>query len=363
MNDDQKSKRNRRRLAAMAISTVVVLVLAEVTIRFALPANLFLDRKKDCYWIMRIQVRQDEMRGKRPANVRLDDELGWTMRADRSNATESINSLGLRGSREVEYARKDGTKRAVVIGDSFTFGLGVPDDATYCARLEARVPGVEVINMGVNGYGTDQQFLQWQREGTKFDPDLVLIGVYVPDFHRNALSVREFPKPRFFVDGGKLVPSATSLPKARESLDEHRDSCGSGVRLLHALGYARRWLAGTEPDEPFEEKAALMHGILELLRDSTAKHGAKLGVLVIPDKSYRDYLDHERIERVIEGAAAELGIPLLNLTDELIERQRAHEGDPAYEPDYDPVHGHWSEAGHDAAAERITRFVRENELL
>ena len=79
----------------------------------------------------------------------------------------------------------------VVLGDSFTFGLGVDDDSTYCAQLEELVPDLEVLNMGVNGYGTDQQLLHWNMNGRRFSPDLVLIGIYVPDFHRNGLSVRD----------------------------------------------------------------------------------------------------------------------------------------------------------------------------
>ena len=172
-------------------------------------------------------------------NVELDRRLGWTMRPNRADGLETTNSRGIRSDREFTHERTPGTKRLIVLGDSFTYGLGVTNDATYSARLEAKIAELEVINMGVNGYGTDQQCLYWLREGRPYAPDAVLIGIYVPDFHRNGLSVRELPKPRFRVVANEIVLDDPRSGRPFEILERRVADCGSSLRLLDAMKYGR----------------------------------------------------------------------------------------------------------------------------
>ncbi len=74
-------------------------------------------------------------------------QLGETIR---------INGAGLRGD-ELRPRTADG-KRVVVVGDSFTFGLGVAEDATIPSALGALLgPTVEVLDAGVPGYNLYQE--------------------------------------------------------------------------------------------------------------------------------------------------------------------------------------------------------------
>lgn len=356
-----KSKKWKRRTIAFTTSLFVVFSLAELGIRLGLPHERFLDRNSDCFWVMRTQTRRELPKRRRFKNVAIDEELGWTMAPDYSRGSESTNSRGHRGP-ELEFERPQGPDRPpriVVLGDSFTFGLGVADESTYCARLAARVPGLEVLNMGVNGYGTDQQYLYWNRDGVRYSPDAVLIGIYTPDFHRNALRIRELYKPRFVVEGDRLVLPEREMVGPRLVLEAHGEECRSPLRLLDVAGYVRRWFTSTEADETFNEKAFLMRGILELLRDSTAERNIELGIVIIPNEKSREYQDHRRIEEVIENAARALDVPCLNLTDPLIEWAAEHSGETLY----DSTHGHWTEVGHEVAAERIAQFIEANDLL
>ncbi len=68
-----------------------------------------------------------------------------------------VNREGFRG-REISAQKPAGTFRIFLLGDSFTFGLGVENDETYAAVLEAGLnedarngPRYEVINGGVRG--------------------------------------------------------------------------------------------------------------------------------------------------------------------------------------------------------------------
>lgn len=64
----------------------------------------------------------------------------------------SINSKGVR-DREYTYERPAGFVRFLALGDSFTFGEGVPYGRRFTDIPEERIDGIEIINMGVPGFG------------------------------------------------------------------------------------------------------------------------------------------------------------------------------------------------------------------
>ena len=65
---------------------------------------------------------------------------------------------------------------------SRTIGEGVPEESLYSLRLEElltpHLPAsrVEVINLGVFGYSSEQGLVQLRREALDWEPDLVYWG-------------------------------------------------------------------------------------------------------------------------------------------------------------------------------------------
>ncbi|MBI1849372.1 MAG: hypothetical protein HYR85_03405 [Planctomycetes bacterium] len=125
-----------------------------------------------------------------------DDELGFrptpNARGTFSNGVAfSLNSRGFRGH-DVASPKPPGTWRVLVLGDSFTFGKGVADGESFPevleVRLRERLAGqpIDVVDAGVNGYGTDQQAALLRRVGRALEPDVVALGFYVGnDFSDN----------------------------------------------------------------------------------------------------------------------------------------------------------------------------------
>jgi len=350
-DDSQRPRKIGKRLAVLAVVGLALLLGLEVAIRAFLPRHVFLDPHGDCYWVQRMATRAVEEDSSGLSNVRFDVDLGWIMRPGLVEGQERMNTRGVRSDREIPHARTPGVGRIVLVGDSFTFGLGVANDETWGAELERRLADTEVLNLGVNGYGTDQQFLYWKREGARYAPDVVLLGIYVPDFHRNTLSVRELPKPRFFVDTGELSLSPTPLATPREVLAQRYADCTSPLRLLDAFGAARRLLGG-EPEEDLREKEELLSGILALFADSARAAGASPAIVVIPDRALRDYMLHDRIVSCIRTAGEAQEVPLLDLTDVL----GAWDGE---ESAFDREHHHFTVTGHRLAGEAIHAFLLE----
>lgn len=105
-------------------------------------------------------------------------KLRWTEEGD---GLVEINALGLRDP-ERTVAKKPGTYRIAVFGDSMTEAIQVNLEQTYTQllekRLRARGWNVEVINFGVSGYSPLQGYLTFDAVGKAFLPDLVLHAVF-----------------------------------------------------------------------------------------------------------------------------------------------------------------------------------------
>lgn len=107
-----------------------------------------------------------------------------------------LNKWGLRGG-PLDVEKAPGTRRVICLGDSFTFGEGVFEEHTYPQQLErlltAAMPlsSVEVINAGVQGYGTREEAAIFQAYQAKFRPDLVILGYFLNDATDFAETIRQ----------------------------------------------------------------------------------------------------------------------------------------------------------------------------
>ena len=102
--------------------------------------------------------------------------------------TYSNNSFGFRGPKESSF-EKTANYRVLLLGDSFAYGVGVNDDQTFAHQIENNLSGMpgglEVINAGNGGKGTDYALKLFQAMGYKFKADLVALCFFSNDFSDN----------------------------------------------------------------------------------------------------------------------------------------------------------------------------------
>lgn len=162
---------------AITFGIVIALLLLEVGLRFIPQAQLDT-------WV--------ERSSQRLALYRLDPRIGWSLRPagtteittrDERSIPVRINSLGLRDT-EHAYSKPPDVFRVLMLGDSFTEALDVELEESYpylveqCLTNKLDIP-VEVINGGVSGYGPLEEYLFYQTEGIKYDPDIVIWMLYI----------------------------------------------------------------------------------------------------------------------------------------------------------------------------------------
>ncbi|MFQ5512792.1 MAG: SGNH/GDSL hydrolase family protein [Myxococcota bacterium] len=288
------------------------------------------------------------------------------------------DSWGFR-SREHPLERVPGKLRIFALGDSFTYGIGVENDETFCARLEQLDSRLEVLNGGVNGYGTSQELLQLKEEGLAFHPDLVLIGFFWNDVGN---SYRR-PKPAFRLEGGVLryppPPDPNEVPPPVRARGGYRKVMRHSYayrflsdrlklvryRVKIALGIpveASDMLGTHEREAAWELELALLREIDRLARGA----GARTLLVLIPDQVQVEpgiwpaglrREDYEVQERMQAFAAAQ-GIPVIDLLPAL----RAERGRSRV-PLYYRKDRHLNARGHEVAARTILAGLRDEGFL
>ena len=326
---------------------------------------LSLDNDEEVFkyrWLSRRRdVRVGEEFSQVNPRIMYSPELGWRPRPNYQSENFTLNSRGVRSTKEYPYEKPMEEQRIVAIGDSFTFGTGVftkigeepvPDESLYTARLEDILPAVSVINLGVDGYGTDQQFLYLQEEGFKYDPDLIIMSIFVDDLFRSTLYFRDYFKPKFELIDGKLQLTHVPVPPveiAEENLQLKlpRSFVWATVRYVY-----RRIIHSRQPvGKSAEDRLNL--AILDAVRDAVQNHGARLMIVVIPSGSLSRTPD--RSETLISQWGIRRGIPVLMLRDEFF-ALRPEERANLYR-------GHLTAFGHEVLAQGILSRIQNQKLL
>lgn len=174
------------RLAMVVASLLVFLLLAEIATRFV-------GYVKDVDFTLYMRELTNSDRQLKRLVIG-HPTLRWSLNPDEQDlATTSdfsvhykINSKGLR-DREYPYQKPPDKIRIVALGDSLTFGEGIPYGERFTDIAEQSFRNVELLTMGVPGYGLDQMVLMFAEEGVKYQPDVVMVVVARPLAQRHYL--------------------------------------------------------------------------------------------------------------------------------------------------------------------------------
>lgn len=140
------------------ITVVVMLVLGEVLVRVFSPTE---------YLYPRYQFSPEY--GMLPfADVKMEHAV-----PGRFKFTYSTNADHCRGDR---VTPDDALPTAVILGDSYSFGMGVDDGEEYPAVMRgALADRCQVLNLGSPGWGLTQEIRRFYDFGMAYEPDLVIL--------------------------------------------------------------------------------------------------------------------------------------------------------------------------------------------
>jgi hypothetical protein len=216
----------------------------------------------------------------------------------------SINSKGLR-DREYGYQRISGKFRIVALGDSFTFGEGVPYGERFVDIPEDYFSNLEIITLAVPGYGIEHELVYLAQEGLKYSPDCVILFINRADTMRYLSGLFDgtsisLPKERGFADYRTSdSPGTVYLKRGDRSAFFEGNALLDYSHLFHFLagrvevyrlaakdrsiwiGKARYKDDSSPVEEPYEEVREKTIRVIEKLTEITGSNGIRFLVVNI----------------------------------------------------------------------------------
>jgi len=357
---------------------------------------------------------------------RPDPVLGWRLEPNIHITVQNIEftipiETNSEGWRDVEHTfqKPPGTFRIVVLGDSFMEAYSVALDDAFHRQLQTLINDsqnteVEVINLGVGGYGTLQEYLAFAEEGIRYQPDLVLLAFYTTnDVRNNSLALESQ-----FSEGLKVESRPFLLPGGSDDWEvtifdykgmleqyEANRAAANAQKPWYAWGnlalsrlinevkiqQARRswtrnedaiddqlysWIAVNrcQMTDEYQQAWDITERIFTRLNREVQESGAKLVVFDVPgihevDSKYMAEVsaldpNHEYCLDTLPGNAyldnmlSDLGIPLVDLVPAFRQEENI-EGVELFRS----IDQHWNEAGHALAAEEVYRYLLNNDML
>lgn len=347
--------------------------------------------------------------------TRYDSLLGWAGLEGVGNSFNWMdtshyvrqNRYGFRGS-EHPFTRTD-KSRLLVLGDSFVWGFGVEDRDIFTSRLEEMAKNDwEIVNLGVSGYGTDQEYLLWHHLGRQWQPDKVLLvvtpwtdlwdnisprqyGYEKPFFYRDSqgkLQLGNVPVPRREVGEGKIGQNGnvSKGPSSLLKVLSHSAIAAAAVITLARHPDIRDWLERrgvipnrqggfewedrlyrTPPDREMERAWDIMFTLIARLNREVKAAGGSLSVAAAPSpaqvyvaiwkeniekrQATASVLDAQLSHRLLGKWCSDQGIPYVDLLTPL---RKAGESN-AYL--YFPINLHWTPDGHAVVADVLYREI------
>ncbi len=250
--------------------------------------------------------------------------------------------------------------RILLLGDSFTFGVGVARRQTYAAVLQDSLRANQflhqVINMGVEGRTPDQYWADYHHTKHLTQPDLLIVGFY----ERND-----------FITGSRLVsfsahgaPTFHPLPRRSGAYAALRAAIQGPVydwlaEHSHLATLSKNVLFALVADDDGSDEltrdpdATYTFKILSALNDEAAADGVPTIIAIFPaSPRLPESPSSARTSRLIEQLTA-ADIPVLDLREEIGRREDFY---------YHVDDVHWNARGHARVAELLYDFLRQNQL-
>lgn len=335
-----------------------------------------------------------------PGMIQYDELLGWKLNPGWSGnhhhydyeASYTINTDGFRNQ---NISRVDEPSYSV-IGDSFTFGLGVDDDETFVSIMNKKNSDNSteihdsILNYGVPGYSTDQQLILTNELIVKnrISKHVVLVLYLGNDIFDN---MRAYPlqadhgKPYYKLIenekiGQELALQNTPVPLVPKSAAARKDTIsdivlgksdrnGATINWLSQLEISRRLglfqrdliLTDDEMQTRFADSLKLLTALLDELSNVVNQNNGTLTMALLPGRSFVElpvslsaqYQEFFR-QKIVDSIGGKTSIKVIDLASHLRDLH-----DSGIDGLYFPNEGHLSKLGHQHVATYLSLRLSE----
>lgn len=370
-------------LSFLFFTLLFFFVVTEIVVRFAFPTNELFSAA-----------------GTDPAVFQQSTLIPWTLKPNATahfvaldfDTEVTINSLGLRDKNRTMEKDND-TYRILIVGDSFTYGFGVNNNESYPAVLESLLNGqasdtkFEVWNAGfASGYTEDTFYLYLREVGVQFNPDMIIVGLYVEN------DILDFLKNSYvFDDAGKLTRITSDFYHVENGKLRRMDTTemSSAERAFFFakklfLRYSRAYsyfynifstmlakennpIFDNEYSDVIEENFEKTKYYLGQIKELSVQNNITFAIILLPgkissDELWENYLSknpksvRDKPEKILLSYCQEINVTCLNLWSYFTD---STDGEKYYfEHD-----AHWSKEGNQKGAEIIYELLLSENIV
>ncbi len=337
----------RRRLLFALLPLLALLLVTEVTIRLVRAPGHF-----GSFRDLRTDLLHRNYPAERHATLGYVPRANFASRDNHWGTQVSIDGDGMR--RHGATPTPVGTRVIATVGDSFTFGDQVDDDATWPAQLEVHMQQ-PVKNGGVFGYSLTQSVLRAEDMLERFPVQALVVSFIADDLTRCEYAKRYTPLPWFDFAGDGLVLRNVPIDHAAASSDSSKawkDLLGHSA-VLDAIfaNTARAWWVENEKQVTVPHLVGrgkdLGKRLLDRIAGACKRRDVQLLVVLQGDQS------NEAALEVMQHAAAR-GLPTLDLATRFA---ALHTTDPSLHGRF--FAGHMTREGNRWVAQEIAAALRK----
>jgi lysophospholipase L1-like esterase len=226
-----------------------------------------------------------------------------------------INGQGVRDDEEIG-PKAPGERRIVILGDSLVLAVQVPLAETFGKRLEARLNDADrahrwrVINAGVQGYGPVEDWLFFEHVVSAFQPDIVIVTVFVGNDAveasgaRTTLAAGRVPVVSVTDSAQawlrRVIRYSQVLQRVRVRIDQLRSRLTASVPELPLASYL------DNPPAAVTEGFDLARQAFGRIADRADQEGAATVFVLMPARFQIDDADFGRLDEAVSAAGGTL---------------------------------------------------------
>jgi lysophospholipase L1-like esterase len=287
----------------------------------------------------------------------------------------AVNSEGVRDDEDIGPKAPD-ERRVLVLGDSLVLSVQVAFAQTFTELAEARLNRAggasrwRLINAGVQGYGPVEESLFFEHVGAAFEPDVVLIVLFVGND-----AVEAYDRESWLEAGGR---PAGAVGEATANRFRRLVRQSMVLQIVQQRVEVLRWrLVGDTPERPLtsylaDPPAEVRRGLemtraaVERLAARASAIHARTAIVLMPARFQTDDADYGRLAEIVRAAGGELvrnsaserfrqalaplGLPLLDLLPVL-------EAQPNRRDLFFQENVHLTPRGHEVVADALAGFL------
>ncbi len=325
------------------------------------------------------------------ANYAMDDSiLGFKLKPNLSHFKRSVPdsnemydvdtiTLGFSNIGFRDDGLNQNKKRGIFLGDSFTFGYGVPLNETFVKQLE-KLSGLDVVNMGVDSYSSLNNEYMLENYGINLSPNYIFWGLFQNDFVGSVETINwkqsnksfsifqkeiangntdvQFYAIRYFLAKNSAIYNLMKfIMKTNNFIKKNKQFYNSQFDLFFRIDYL---------EEIIDEKSSTYQIGMNLTKDAllksaslAEKNNATFIVVIIPSKEqvYLPLLKENKFSnldhpiKTLNNFCSEYNITCIDLLPSL--QKFAEKGEKLYFK----TDGHFTKRGHLLVAEIINQSI------